>query len=69
MAHFSPLKKEVIENGIDILLIRELVGGLYFGEKERGEENGKKYVKEVLAYDEDQVEASAQSRLRTSHAS
>ena len=28
MAHFSPLKKEVTENGIDILSIRELVGGL-----------------------------------------
>ncbi len=56
MAHFSPLKKEVIENGIDILLIRELVGGLYFGEKERGvNSEGKQYVKEVLAYDEDQV--------------
>ncbi len=56
MAHFSPLKKEVIENGIDILLIRELVGGLYFGEKERGvDAAGKRYVKEVLAYDEDQI--------------
>lgn len=57
MAHFSPLKKEVIQDGIDILLIRELVGGLYFGEKERGtNEAGKRYVKEVLAYDEDQIE-------------
>ena len=56
MAHFSPLKKAVIENGIDILLIRELVGGLYFGEKERGtDEHGKRFVKEVLAYDEDQI--------------
>tara|TARA_R110002072_G_scaffold113986_3_gene243866 strand:- start:18531 stop:19646 length:1116 start_codon:yes stop_codon:yes gene_type:complete len=56
MAHFSPLKKEVIKDGIDILLIRELVGGLYFGEKERGvNEQGKRYVKEVLAYDEDQI--------------
>ena len=35
MAHFSPLKPEVIQDGIDILLIRELVGGLYFGEKHR----------------------------------
>ncbi len=56
MAHFSPLKPEVIGDGIDILLIRELVGGLYFGEKERGiNKSGKRYVKEVLAYDEDQV--------------
>jgi len=56
MAHFSPLKPSIIKDGIDILLIRELVGGLYFGDKERGvNESGKRFVKEVLAYDEDQV--------------
>jgi 3-isopropylmalate dehydrogenase len=56
MAHFSPLKKEVIGEGIDILLIRELIGGLYFGNKERGvNEQGKRYVKETLEYDEDQI--------------
>jgi 3-isopropylmalate dehydrogenase len=56
MAHFSPLKPEIIENGIDILLIRELVGGLYFGEKERGtNDDGLRYVKETLEYTEEQV--------------
>ncbi|MBL4681932.1 MAG: 3-isopropylmalate dehydrogenase [Pseudomonadales bacterium] len=56
MVHFSPLKREIIPEGIDILLIRELVGGLYFGEKERGvDKTGKRFVKEVLEYTEDQV--------------
>ena len=56
LAHFSPLKPEVIGEGIDILMVRELVGGLYFGEKELGvNESGKRYVREVLEYDEDQI--------------
>ncbi len=56
MAHFSPLKPEIIKDGIDILLIRELVGGLYFGKKERGtNESGQRYVHEILEYTEEQV--------------
>lgn len=56
MAHFSPLKPEIISDGIDILLIRELVGGLYFGKKSRGvNDEGQRYVHELLEYTEEQI--------------
>jgi 3-isopropylmalate dehydrogenase len=56
LAHFSPLKEYVVEGGIDLLMIRELVGGLYFGAKEEGtSDEGKRWVRETLEYDEDQI--------------
>jgi 3-isopropylmalate dehydrogenase len=75
LAHFSPLKPEIIGEGIDLMIIRELVGGLYFGEKETGiDEQGRRYVREVLEYDEDQIRAilkvafeTAQGRAKVLH--
>ncbi|HEY8386014.1 MAG TPA: isocitrate/isopropylmalate family dehydrogenase, partial [Porticoccaceae bacterium] len=56
IASFSPLKPEIVGEGIDIIMVRELVGGLYFGHKETGvNDQGQRYVKEVLEYDESQI--------------
>ena len=75
LAHFSPLRPEVVGDGIDFVIIRELVGGIYFGEKELGvNAKGLRYARETLDYDEFQIERiarvgfeTAQSRRKKLH--
>jgi 3-isopropylmalate dehydrogenase len=47
----STLKKEVVE-GVDILFVRELTGGAYFGEKEEGEER----ASDLSVYTREEIE-------------
>ena len=47
----STLKKEVVE-GVDILIVRELTGGAYFGDKEEGEER----ASDLSVYTREEVE-------------
>ena len=66
LAHFSPLKPEIIGDGIDFIIIRELVGGLYFGKKETGvNQRGLRYAREHLEYDEFQIERIARVGFET----
>ncbi|WP_150045977.1 3-isopropylmalate dehydrogenase [Methylomonas rhizoryzae] len=65
LAHFSPLKPEIIGEGIDLIIVRELVGGLYFGEKETGiNATGLRYVRETLEYDEAQIRQIMQQAFK-----
>ena len=51
-----PIKKEVIgENGFDMIIVRELTGGLYFGERKTIEENGVKKAIDTLSYNENEI--------------
>ena len=56
LANASPLKKEIVDNGIDFIIVRELIGGIYFGEHTTAEENGEKKAVDVLAYTESEIE-------------
>lgn len=57
LKHFSPLKPEIIGDGIDIMIIRELVGGLYFGDKRiERDADGKRRAFDLLEYSETQIE-------------
>jgi 3-isopropylmalate dehydrogenase len=51
----SPIKPERLQ-GTDILVIRELTGGLYFGEKKREQVNGHTRVIDTLEYFDYEIE-------------
>ena len=51
-----PLKPECLENGIDVLMVRELTGGIYFGAHETSVENGQRVARDVLVYSESEIE-------------
>lgn len=55
LADSSPLRKDIIE-GVDMLMVRELTGGIYFGKpSERREVDGKKAVVDTLYYERDEM--------------
>jgi len=51
LTHASPVKESLIEGGFDVLCVRELTGGLYFGQpKGRHEENGETVAIDTMVY-------------------
>ncbi|MBT9170214.1 MAG: 3-isopropylmalate dehydrogenase [Actinobacteria bacterium] len=51
----SPLKKEVVE-GTDIVVVRELTGDVYFGEKGREKKNSSEVAFDTMIYSREEVE-------------
>ena len=51
----SPLRPELLE-GVDLMIVRELTGGIYFGERiEAGNERGRRTARDTLNYAEDEI--------------
>jgi len=65
LADASSLKAEVVA-GLDILIVRELTGGIYFGEPRgiRTLENGEKQGYNTLVYKESEIERIAHSAFK-----
>lgn len=55
LAAACPLKEEISKAGFDMLIMRELTGGLYFGERRTIEENGVRKAIDTLTYDENEI--------------
>lgn len=51
----SPLKDSIIGDGIDIQVVRELTGGIYFGKRGQFEEDGVKAAYDTEKYNENEV--------------
>ena len=56
LASASPLKPEVVGNGIDLLIVRELTGGIYFGPRKTEEVDGEKVATDTMPYSEHEIE-------------
>ena len=55
LASASPLKQEIVDKGIDFIIVRELIGGIYFGKHETVTENGEKVAIDELTYSESEI--------------
>lgn len=61
LAAASPLKPEIVEKGIDFIIVRELIGGIYFGEHKTydGKPDAgctKKVSEDIMKYSESEIE-------------
>lgn len=54
-----PLKEEVAEKGFDVMMVRELTGGLYFGERHTTVEQGMRTAVDTLTYNEEEIRRAA----------
>ena len=55
LADACPLKKEIIGDGFDMVIMRELTGGLYFGERHTDRVDGIMTAVDTLTYNENEI--------------
>ncbi|WP_300899729.1 3-isopropylmalate dehydrogenase, partial [uncultured Helicobacter sp.] len=59
LSNASPLKSEILNKGIDFIIVRELIGGVYFGEHKLEQKNGEKVASDAMTYSASQIESIA----------
>jgi 3-isopropylmalate dehydrogenase len=69
LTHASPLHPRSVEGGFDVLCVRELTGGLYFGEpKYTKEENGELFAVDTMIYWESEIRRIARVAFEAARA-
>ena len=56
LADSSPLKPSIVGGGIDLMIVRELTGGIYFGKRRTEVVNGEKVATDEMTYSEHEIE-------------
>lgn len=64
LAELSPLKSQVIERGVDMLFVRELLGDCYFGEHTTTMDGAQRVASDVSQYSEEQIAAVAHQAFK-----
>lgn len=65
LANACPLKPSIVANGIDFVVVRELTGGIYFGDHVSEVVEGKRSAYDVMRYNEDEVRRIAKVAFET----
>ncbi|HKW18664.1 MAG TPA: 3-isopropylmalate dehydrogenase [Terriglobales bacterium] len=58
LENLSPLRSDVV-SGTDVMIVRELLGGLYFGERSTKGESGRRRAVDTMAYSENEIDRIA----------
>ena len=61
----SPLKDEIIANGLDIVFVRELTGGIYFGERDTIKNDKEDYAFDTEKYSREEISRIAKIAFET----
>ncbi len=56
LSESSPLKQSIVGNGIDLMIVRELTGGIYFGKRRTEVVDGEKVATDEMTYSEHEIE-------------
>lgn len=65
LAQASPLHPAVVARGIDFVVVRELIGGIYFGEHSTVMEEGQQVARDIMRYSEGEIRRIAVNAFET----